>query len=330
MFAFLRNSLFLFIFLTLVATNLFVFSPKTVSLRTVTEVISLSPLNLFDPPAFFILAQKSKITLYSTDSGEWQKLLSRGVPKPKGGGTAGFKCPTDEKSGEASLSYNLCICICFICVFLYFQQHKRNWGRPPLLTVPTTRRPKSLPKREPSRKAQKEAVWKEVDGVSGVVRESLSKHAERRAEAADKMEEDDSDIQMLAVGEEEVEKVKELGIDRARKGNKGVKSNKSKSSFGDMLKTGLNTLNTIQTMSKVFGGNDAGDGGNNVMMNLVGSLLTGGEGGKGTKSKKGAIAKNPLDPLVDSAFDLLGGEEATGGLRRFAKPFLKNLIQNNS
>ena len=67
-----------------------------------------------------------------------------------------------------------------------------------------------------------------------------------------------------------------------------------------------------------------------MVMDLVGSLLTGGEGRKGTKSKKGVKAKSPLDPLVDSAFDLLGGEEATGGLRRFAKPFLKNLIQSNA
>ena len=194
-------------------------------------------------------------------------------------------------------------------------------------------------KKEPPRKAEEEGFEvkrKKVDGVRGVVRESLSKHAERRAEAAAKMG-DNSDIQILAVGEEEVEKVKELGIDRARKGGKGDGTNKSKSSFGDMLKTGLNTLNTIQTMSKVFGGSGAGGtsggGGDakNVVIDLVGSLLTGGEGGrKGTKSKKGVKAKSPLDPLVDSAFDLLGGEEATGGLRRFAKPFLKNLIQSNA
>ena len=194
-------------------------------------------------------------------------------------------------------------------------------------------------KKEPLRKAEEEGFGvkrKKVDGVRGVVRESLSKHAERRAEAAAKMG-DNSDIQILAVGEEEVEKVKELGIDRARKGGKGDGTNKSKSSFGDMLKTGLNTLNTIQTMSKVLGGSGArgtsggGGGGKNVVMDLVGSLLTGGEGGrKGTKSKKGVKAKSPLDPLVDSAFDLLGGEEATGGLRRFAKPFLKNLIQSNA
>ena len=217
------------------------------------------------------------------------------------------------------------------CVFLYFQPasslpEKKNWGRPPLLTVPTRRPEKS--------KAEKEGFGvkrKKVDGVRGVVRESLSKHAERRAEAAAKME-DNSDIQILAVGEEEVEKVKELGIDRARKANK---DGANKSNFGDMLKTGLNTLNTIQTMSKVFGGGEAGGsggggGGKNVVMDLVGSLLAGGEGGEGTKSKKGVKAKSPLDPLVDSAFDLLGGEEATGGLRRFAKPFLKNLIQSNA
>ena len=35
------------------------------------------------------------------------------------------------------------------------------------------------------------------------------------------MLEDNSDIDILAIGEEEVEKVKELGIDRARKVKKG-------------------------------------------------------------------------------------------------------------
>ena len=199
----------------------------------------------------------------------------------------------------------------------------KNKARPPLLTVPT-RRAKA---EKLSRKVKGESVKrKEVKSLQGVVRESLSKHAEKRAEAAAKME-DNADINILAIGEEEVDKVKELGIDRTRK----VKKSESKSNFGDMLKTGLNTLNTIQTMSKVFGGSESGisgGGGKNVVMDLVGSLLTGGDGGKGTKSQK--RSKSPLDPLVDSAFDLLGGEEATGGLRRFAKPFLKNLIQSNT
>ena len=200
----------------------------------------------------------------------------------------------------------------------------KNRARPPLLTVPT-RRAKA---EKLSRKVKGESVKrKEVKSLQGVVRESLSKHAEKRAEAAVKME-DNADINILAIGEEEVDKVKELGIDRTRK----VKKSESKSNFGDMLKTGLNTLNTIQTMSKVFGGSESGSsgggGGKNVVMDLVGSLLTGGDGGKGTKSQK--RSKSPLDPLVDSAFDLLGGEEATGGLRRFAKPFLKNLIQSNT
>ena len=209
----------------------------------------------------------------------------------------------------------------------------KNRARPPLLTVPT-RRPKTGRNKELSRKTKSEGFGvkpSKVDGIQGVVRESVSKHAERRAEAAARLG-DNSDIDILAIGEEEVEKVKELGIDRARKLNKG--DGKGQSSFGDMLKTGLNTLNTIQTMSKVFGGGGAGGsdgGGKNMVMDLVGSLLTGGgEGGKETRSKKGVKAKSPLDPLVDSAFDLLGGEEATGGLRRFAKPFLKNLIQSNA
>ena len=203
----------------------------------------------------------------------------------------------------------------------------KNRARPPLLTVPT-RRAKA---EKLSRKVKGESVKrKEVKSLQGVVRESLSKHAEKRAEAEAKIE-DNADINILAIGEEEVDKVKELGIDRTRK----VKKSESKSNFGDMLKTGLNTLNTIQTMSKVFGGSESGSsggggggGGKNVVMDLVGSLLTGGDGGKGTKSQK--RSKSPLDPLVDSAFDLLGGEEATGGLRRFAKPFLKNLIQSNT
>ena len=200
----------------------------------------------------------------------------------------------------------------------------KNRARPPLLTVPT-RRAKA---EKLSRKVKGESVKrKEVKSLQGVVRESLSKHAEKRAEAEAKIE-DNADINILAIGEEEVDKVKELGIDRTRK----VKKSESKSNFGDMLKTGLNTLNTIQTMSKVFGGSESGGGGGgggkNVVMDLVGSLLTGGDGGKGTKSQK--RSKSPLDPLVDSAFDLLGGEEATGGLRRFAKPFLKNLIRSNT
>ena len=208
----------------------------------------------------------------------------------------------------------------------------KNRARPPLLTVPT-RRTKTGRNKELSTKTKSEAFGvkpSKVDGMQGVVRESLSKHAERRAEAAARMG-DNSDIDILAIGEEEVQKVKELGIDRAKKVNKG--DGKGQSSFGDMLKTGLNTLNTIQTMSKVLGGGGAGGsdgGGKNMVMDLVGSLLTGGEGRKGTKSKKGVKAKSALDPLVDSAFDLLGGEEATGGLRRFAKPFLKNLIQSNA
>ena len=209
----------------------------------------------------------------------------------------------------------------------------KNRARPPLLTVPT-RRAKTGRNEQLSRKTESEGFGvkssDQVDGIQGVVRESLSKHAERRAEAGARMR-DNSDIDILAIGEEEVEKVKELGIDRARKVKKG--DDKGQSSFSDMLKTGLNTLNTIQTMSKVLGGDEAGGsggGGKNMVMDLVGSLLTGGEGGKGTKSKKGVKAKSPLDPLVDSAFDLLGGEEATGGLRRFAKPFLKNLIQSNA
>ena len=200
----------------------------------------------------------------------------------------------------------------------------KNRARPPLLTVPT----RSAKAEKLSRKVKGESVKrKEVKSLQGVVRESLSKHAEKRAEAEAKIE-DNADINILAIGEEEVDKVKELGIDRTRK----VKKSESKSNFGDMLKTGLNTLNTIQTMSKVFGGSESGSsgggGGKNVVMDLVGSLLTGGDGGKGTKSQK--RSKSPLDPLVDSAFDLLGGEEATGGLRRFAKPFLKNLIQSNT
>ena len=151
--------------------------------------------------------------------------------------------------------------------------------------------------------------------VKGVVRQSLSKHAENRAEAVTEMEDG---FDGLVVGEE-VRKVKDLGIDRKRKAKQGG----NQGGLGEMLKAGLNTLNTIQTMSKVFGGgSDGAGGGKNVVVDLVGSLLT----NQGAKGKKQMRGKSALDPLVDSAFDLLGGEDATGGLRRYAKPFLKTMF----
>ena len=151
--------------------------------------------------------------------------------------------------------------------------------------------------------------------VKGVVRQSLSKHAEKRAEAVTEMEDG---FDGLVVGEE-VRKVKDLGIDRKRKAKQGG----NQGGLGEMLKAGLNTLNTIQTMSKVFeGSSDGAGGGKNVVVDLVGSLLT----NHGTKGKKQTRGKSALDPLVDSAFDLLGGEDATGGLRRYAKPFLKTMF----
>ena len=151
--------------------------------------------------------------------------------------------------------------------------------------------------------------------AKGVVRQSLSKHAEKRAEAVTEMEDG---FDGLVVGEE-VRKVKDLGIDRKRKAKQGG----NQGGLGEMLKAGLNTLNTIQTMSKVFeGSSDGAGGGKNVVVDLVGSLLT----NQGAKGKKPMRGKNALDPLVDSAFDLLGGEDATGGLRRYAKPFLKTMF----
>ena len=151
--------------------------------------------------------------------------------------------------------------------------------------------------------------------VKGVVRQSLSKHAENRAEAVTEMEDG---FDGLVVGEE-VRKVKDLGIDRKRKAKQGG----NQGGLGEMLKAGLNTLNTIQTMSKVFGGgSDGAGGGKNVVVDLVGSLLT----NQGAKGKKQMRGKSALGPLVDSAFDLLGGEDATGGLRRYAKPFLKTMF----
>ena len=151
--------------------------------------------------------------------------------------------------------------------------------------------------------------------VKGVVRQSLSKHAENRAEAVTEMEDG---FDGLVVGEE-VRKVKDLGIDRKRKAKQGG----NQGGLGEMLKAGLNTLNTIQTMSKVFGGgSDGAGGGKDVVVDLVGSLLT----NQGAKGKKQMRGKSALDPLVDSAFDLLGGEDATGGLRRYAKPFLKTMF----
>jgi len=181
------------------------------------------------------------------------------------------------------------------------QKTKGHWARPPTLTVPTRRlNMKHL---------------KKAESVKGVVRQSLSKHAENRAEAVTEMEDG---FDGLVVGEE-VRKVKDLGIDRKRKAKQGG----NQGGLGEMLKAGLNTLNTIQTMSKVFGGgSDGAGGGKNVVVDLVGSLLT----NQGAKGKKQMRGKSALDPLVDSAFDLLGGEDATGGLRRYAKPFLKTMF----
>ena len=122
-----------------------------------------------------------------------------------------------------------------------------------------------------------------------MVRQSLSKHAENRAEAVTEMEDG---FDGLVVGEE-VRKVKDLGIDRKRKAKEGG----NQGGLGEMLKAGLNTLNTIQTMSKVFGGgsDDAG-GGKNVVVDLVGSLLTN-QWGKREKANERKKRPRPLSGL---------------------------------
>ena len=179
------------------------------------------------------------------------------------------------------------------------------------------------------------------------VRKSLARHSREKQ----RVKEPGVEGGEVLVGSA-VDHVKQLGIDRVRKITK-VKTGGDDSSFGDMLKTGLNTFNTIQALSQGLGGAKGGREANPIM-NLVGSLLLpqgegksggggaggggGGAGGvlaalikgaSGSQGGKGHQNGLNLDPIVDSAFNLLGGEETTGGIKRFAKPLINNFLKGN-
>ena len=169
---------------------------------------------------------------------------------------------------------------------------------PPTLTVPT---------RGPA--AGGEALGHAIGG-------DLARHGHKRPGLG----EVDGEIDVV-VGEA-VNEVKELGIDKVKKRAK-VKNGKGENSFGEMLKTGLNTFSMMQ---KVLEG---GEGTGGPVAALVSGLLGGGEegGGAGGRGLLGTLAllakgrpggegqKFDIDPLLDSAFGMLGDEEATGGVK---------------
>lgn len=202
----------------------------------------------------------------------------------------------------------------------------REKHRAPLLTVPI-----------------RENTLGEGEGKTSL-KESVRKSLARHSREKQRIHEPGVEGGEVLVGSA-VDHVKLLGIDRVRKISK-VKTGGEDSSFGDMLKTGLNTFNTIQALSQGLGGAKGGREANPIM-NLVGSLLLpqgegksggGGAGGvlaalikgaSGSQGGKGHQNGLNLDPIVDSAFNLLGGEETTGGIKRFAKPLINNFLKGN-
>ena len=213
-------------------------------------------------------------------------------------------------------------------------QLAREKHRAPLLTVPT----------------RENTLGEGKTPLRESVRKSLARHSREKQ----RVQEPGVDGGEVVVGSA-VDHVKELGIDRVRQRSK-AKTGGEESSFGDMLKTGLNTFNTIQALSQGLGGAKGGREANPIM-DLVGSLMlpqgdgksggggaggggagVGGAGGvlaalikgaSGSQGGKGHKNGLNLDPIVDSAFSLLGGEETTGGIKRFAKPLINTFLKGN-
>lgn len=178
--------------------------------------------------------------------------------------------------------------------------------------------------------------------IQGAIKKSLTEHARNKA----KIETSGNEDIDLTTGKA-VEGVNELGTDKVRRKISRRRGEQKSSVDGnpieDMLKTGLDTFNGIQSLSKMMRGSEGRQEGSPVMdllgtllkpsakqgggvLDLVGSLIQKSSGHKGQGEKSGGKKQWRLGPLVDSAFDMLGGEETTGGIKRFAKPFIRNLL----
>lgn len=195
-------------------------------------------------------------------------------------------------------------------------------GRAPLLTVPTRRADHELHSGSgrSGRRGERpgEARGGGVEGgLRQVVRNSLARHGAARVGGERREGQEGRDEEEIVVGEE-VGRVRELGVDQVVQG-KGREA-----SLGDMLKTGLNTFNTIQGLAQAMGGKGGkGGSGGSSLASMVGSLLLPpGQGGRGRQGR----GRDLVGPLVDSAAEMLGGQEVTGGVARYAKPLLASLL----
>lgn len=161
------------------------------------------------------------------------------------------------------------------------REEKRDGrGRAPLLTVPTRRADHEQKSgggggrhggRRGDRPGEARAVGVE-GGLQQVVRSSLARHGAGRVSRERRREgRKGRDDEEIVVGEE-VGRVRELGIDHVGKGKEAMGA-----SLGDMLKTGLNTFNTIQGLARAVGGKGgkggSGGSGGSSLASMVGSLL---------------------------------------------------------
>ena len=82
--------------------------------------------------------------------------------------------------------------------------------------------------------------------------------------------------------------------------------------------TSLNTFKTIQTLSKLAGQGKPSSGGG--MLDLVGSLMK-----HAGKESNPAGDDTVIEPLLDTAIELLGGDK-NNGIKDIVKPIINNLI----
>ena len=178
----------------------------------------------------------------------------------------------------------------------------------PLLTVP----PRKNNERKVNVSNQKKEEFKDILRKS--VKKSVASHSARRQE---RKKEGDEEIDVAG------RKAKQVGTNK--RGNDAKKGKSGENSLGDMVKTGLDTFTALQTMSKMMGGQESKSPLISGLMDYLGRPQ---EPEDKSRAGRGKAGFN-LDPLVDSVANMLGGQGATGGIKRFAKPLLNSLLKGN-
>ena len=112
-------------------------------------------------------------------------------------------------------------------------------------------------------------------------------------------------------------------VKHRKKEGKKIKTQRD-SSMSGFMKTSMDTLKTMQTLSKLAGYDQKKTGGGGGVMDLVGSLLQS-SGPQKAGGKSGTGIDPLIDPLLDTAVSWLGGGK-NSGIKNIVKPLIENLL----